>query len=396
MNILFDQTEAQSVIFNGAAEYAQSVFLRMLTKLDTYSDVILYNLYSSKKSFSYTKLSNENLRQYKRVIPVDYEGKTLKEIIIENNINLLFITCGQSFCDLPLGNLNNLPCKVVCVIHDLLDSEMSQSHISMFQYLFYYPSKILRSYLSRIKVRLLNAKNIHSRKKQLMTMLENNDATIITVSNYSQKSLFYNYPSLKNKVKVFFAPTKEPMNKDNIKNEILRNLIETKQPYFLLVSADRILKNAQRMLNAYLRYREYSKCDIKFVTIGNFKSNNPSHISLPYLSASDLEKSYKHCYALFYPSLFEGFGYPPLEAMKYGKPVFCSNVCSMPEILGNAPIYFSPIYETDMFSALFKLNPESYKTVSERSFQQYKKVKEKQITDLDLLVNSIMSGSINE
>src|SRR5574344_2220202 len=92
MNILFDQTEAQSVIFNGAAEYAQSVFLRMLTKLDTYSDVILYNLYSSKKSFSYTKLSNENLRQYKRVIPVDYEGKTLKEIIIENNINLLFIT----------------------------------------------------------------------------------------------------------------------------------------------------------------------------------------------------------------------------------------------------------------------------------------------------------------
>ena len=160
----------------------------------------------------------------------------------------------------------------------------------------------------------------------MINMLTNNDADIITVSNYTKRSLNYNYPLLRNKVHVLSSPLKEVSAGDaDIKNDDLRDLINHNEKYFL--------------------------------TIGYGKKMFENHIPLPFLSMSDLEHAYKNCHVLLYPSLFEGFGYPPLEAMRYGKPVICSNVCSMPEVLENAPIYFSPIYETDMFSALNKFSP---------------------------------------
>ncbi len=57
---------------------------------------------------------------------------------------------------------------------------------------------------------------------------------------------------------------------------------------------------------------------------------------------SENEKAwyYKHCKALVFPSLAEGFGIPPIEAMMYGKPVFLSKLTSLPEIGGNTAFYF--------------------------------------------------------
>ena len=65
----------------------------------------------------------------------------------------------------------------------------------------------------------------------------------------------------------------------------------------------------------------------------------------------------------------------------------------MPEILGRAPIYFSPIYETDIFKALVEFTEASYNELSKRCFKQYQEVSEKQIKDLDILVRSIMNGT---
>ena len=93
---------------------------------------------------------------------------------------------------------------------------------------------------------------------------------------------------------------------------------------------------------------------------------------------------------MIYPSLFEGFGYPPLEAMKYGKPVLSSNVCSMPEILGDAPIYFSPFYESAIFNALLELKDSNYSNYSNKSYKRYCEVHEIQERDLRDLVNMIL------
>ena len=58
------------------------------------------------------------------------------------------------------------------------------------------------------------------------------------------------------------------------------------------------------------------------------------------------------CTAVIYPSLYEGFGMPVLEAMARGKPVLCSNVTSLPEVAGDAAIYFDPTDPGQIASAI--------------------------------------------
>jgi glycosyltransferase involved in cell wall biosynthesis len=59
--------------------------------------------------------------------------------------------------------------------------------------------------------------------------------------------------------------------------------------------------------------------------------------------------------ALVYPSMYEGFGIPPLEAMSLGCPVICSNTSSIPEVVGEAGEYFDPVDTESMRDALEKV-----------------------------------------
>ena len=92
--------------------------------------------------------------------------------------------------------------------------------------------------------------------------------------------------------------------------------------------------------------------DYYFVTLGYPFKKFKNQIILPFLSDSDLRNAYKHCYAFVYPSYFEGFGYPPLEAMAFAKPVIASYSTSIPEILETAPIY---IYALSIFQVFLKV-----------------------------------------
>lgn len=61
-----------------------------------------------------------------------------------------------------------------------------------------------------------------------------------------------------------------------------------------------------------------------------------------YVDSDELEYQYSHCSIFLYPTLNEGFGLPPFEAMKYGKTCVISAVCSLPEVYGDAVYYCNP------------------------------------------------------
>ena len=81
------------------------------------------------------------------------------------------------------------------------------------------------------------------------------------------------------------------------------------------------------------------------------------------------------CDCYLHPSVYEGFGMPPLEAMSFGCPVACSNTGSIPEIVGDAGIYFDP-YDIQSISESIKriLSDERLRSsIINKGFQRLKK-----------------------
>lgn len=214
----------------------------------------------------------------------------------------------------------------------------------------------------------------------------------VTVSEYTKYALIFYHGLHADRIHVLYSPERIMESNKNIDNIRLADIILAKKKYFLLVSAGRPGKNALKAINAFTKYIKTctsdKQHDIYLITLGFGKQNLcTNHIDLPMLTESDLVHAYKNCYALIYPSFFEGFGYPPLEAMKFGKPILATNVTSVPEILGDAPIYFSPFYENDIFRAFCQLTDRTKPEYERKSIKRYTEVHQRQETNLQHLIH---------
>ena len=91
-----------------------------------------------------------------------------------------------------------------------------------------------------------------------------------------------------------------------------------------------------------------------------------------FLSEAEFAGLMASCRGLVFPSLHEGFGMPILEAMAFGKPVLCSNVTSLPEVGGDAAIYFDPRKPDSIVKALESMdgNPQLLASLAERGKQR--------------------------
>ena len=114
---------------------------------------------------------------------------------------------------------------------------------------------------------------------------------------------------------------------------------------FLLYPANRWPhKNHERLFEALALLRR-GRPELRLVLTGSGHEGKPVPAGVDVrgrVSADELVELYRTAGALVFPSLYEGFGYPPLEAMACGCPVACSSVCSLPELVGDAAVLFDP------------------------------------------------------
>jgi glycosyltransferase involved in cell wall biosynthesis len=153
--------------------------------------------------------------------------------------------------------------------------------------------------------------------------------------------------------------------------------------YILSVGAIQPRKNLSRLVAAYSRLRPIGpkgnlpklvlvgKCGWLYdETLRSIKEleTSDSVVLTGYVPESDLPALYSGALAFVYPSYFEGFGLPPLEAMQCGTPVIVGNRTSLPEVVGDAGMLVDPFDVDDITAAIVKV-------ISDSDFREQLRVK---------------------
>jgi glycosyltransferase involved in cell wall biosynthesis len=193
---------------------------------------------------------------------------------------------------------------------------------------------------------------------------------IITISEFSRKQIVEYRPFLKDKITIVYEGVESLTNQVAEAPEVaIERRLEEKK-FFLYIGNAYPHKNLSRLLESFYQLVSV-KNDIYLVLVGELDVNyqhlkrNADHLGLEdkvYFSGRLKEKElvwlYQHAYSYIVPSLIEGFGLPALEAMFYGSPVLSSNFGPMPEIYGNAAIYFDPTNIRDMYRTMLRILDE--------------------------------------
>jgi glycosyltransferase involved in cell wall biosynthesis len=115
---------------------------------------------------------------------------------------------------------------------------------------------------------------------------------------------------------------------------------------------------------------------------------------LGYLPEDQLIAVWRGCSFLIFPSLYEGFGIPVLEAMQFGKPVICSNVTSLPEVAGDAALYFDPRKPAEIVQCLERIigNQELYADLVRRGYERLSHFQQQEMIEKYLkYINEVIS-----
>ena len=290
----------------------------------------------------------------------------------------------------PLGDFyKSKNCDMVVTIHDLREIELQLDSKMFWRYTqglkmqlklwfqFFFPS-----YLKMRK---------HNR---IANYVRNPEIRFVTVSNHTLSSLRLFYPELSEvDIPVYYSPSTI--------NEVA---LSRKRPadYFLLVSGDRWEKNNLRAIIALDELRSAGfLMDKKVVVTGvdsvkryRYRIKNPDMFEVVgYVEDADLHQLYHDAYCFIYPTINEGFGYPPMEAMCYGVPVLASPFSSVAEIVGDAALYFNPFSVDEIKMRILRMtDKEVYASYVDKAHERYSQIRRRQDSDLEQLVNYIYRG----
>jgi glycosyltransferase involved in cell wall biosynthesis len=225
-------------------------------------------------------------------------------------------------------------CRSVVTIHDCI-------HLMFPQYL---PNRLAYVYA-----------------KGSMWMASKKANRILTVSEASKRDILRFFDVPPDKVSVIHNAIDErflaPANAERM--DLVRQRFQLEHPFVLYVGNIKPHKNIERLIDAFGRARSQGPDHLKLVIIGDEISKYPAlrqsvhkhkldkHVRfLGFQPTETLAAFYRLARAFVFPSLYEGFGLPPLEAMACGCPVVTSNVSSLPEVAGGAALLVDP-YDED-------------------------------------------------
>lgn len=178
---------------------------------------------------------------------------------------------------------------------------------------------------------------------------------IITDSKHSAYSLKLNFPDLlKDKQLHIFYPLTQ------VDREIQKD--PCNENYIMMISANRWIKNSYRGLKAIDGLFEKKLLDGYFVKVfGSCPKkvkrglkNKSRFMFYDYVSEEELENAFHDCSIMYYPTLNEGFGNVPMEAIKYNKTCVVSAVCSLPEVYSDIVYYCNPYDIMEMQNRLLQ------------------------------------------
>ncbi len=209
---------------------------------------------------------------------------------------------------------------------------------------------------------------------------------IVTISNSSKDDIIKMYKVDSKRVNVVYPGIKE-FNLESMTKEELHNKYNFTSPYLLFVGTLQPRKNIKRLVEAFSVVKKKNRSDLKLVIVGKRGWSYDEDLSSPAkygvedsviilesVSNLDLPAFYKYAECLVLPSLYEGFGLPILEAMKYGCPVITSNISSMPEAGGEAALYVNPEKVDDIVDKIEKVLQDSdlRNKMVEKGYEQIK------------------------
>lgn len=202
---------------------------------------------------------------------------------------------------------------------------------------------------------------------------------IITVSEFTKRDLIEQFKVKEDIIEVTYegvanlTKAKDSLFVSKLDNKTILSSYNIRVPFLLYIGNAYPHKNLEALIKAFAELHVKNP-DLKLVMVGkedyfynrvkDFARStnlwqkedfNSPIIFTGYVPDVDLKILFKEASLYIFPSLYEGFGLPPLEAMAHDCPVVSSNRASMPEVLGGAALYFNPENKEEMISAIEKV-----------------------------------------
>ncbi len=224
------------------------------------------------------------------------------------------------------------------------------------------------------------AKNYYRYYHYLMPRTARKSHAVLTVSEFSKSEIISTFGL--DKDKIYIVHSNVPFHSKPTREEILNYKPDTDEKYIIAVSNMDPRKNFLRLAEAFSKIEDKS---LKLYIIGMQTKafNTPDlqkligeNIVLPgYIDDTALQKMYQNAILSVYPSLYEGFGLPPLESMTYGCPAIVSDIPALREISGDAALYVNPYDVKDMTQKINLLIKDERirKQLQSRGLEQIKK-----------------------